>query len=210
MWDATSTRELETFDSQFNWNGLFKSGATARASVRHRRELIRESFSVGDVEIIPGLYNFQLAELGFGSTTGNDFRVNLRATAGEYFGGNQYRAVLSPSWTIDEHLAFTFDYEYNRIEVDQKLFKAHLTRMRIRTSINHALTINSFIQFNSEISELAVNVRLRYNPSEGSDPYLVYNENINTSLNPDDDLLPRLPRSQNRAVLLKFSHTFVR
>ncbi len=210
IWDATSTRKLETFDSQFNWNGLFKSGATARATLRHRHELIREPFNIGDVEIMPDIYNFQLAEFSFGSPAGYDFRVNLRATAGEYFGGNQYRAVFSPSWTINEHLAFTFDYEYNRIEANQKLFNAHLTRMRIRTAINHALTINSFIQYNSDISELAMNVRLRYNPSEGSDLYLVYNENINTTLNPEDELLPRLPRSQNRAVLLKFSHTFVR
>jgi hypothetical protein len=49
------------------------------------------------------------------------------------------------------------------------------------------------------------NVRLRYNPREGNDFYIVYNEGRNTSL---DRETPPLPGLDERALLVKYTYTF--
>ena len=42
------------------------------------------------------------------------------------------------------------------------------------------LALSSFVQYNSAADLVIANVRLRYNPREGNDFYVVYNEGLNT------------------------------
>ena len=65
---------------------------------------------------------------------------------------------------------------------------------------------NAFVQYNSITNRLAVNVRLRYNFSEGTDLWIVYDETLATELD-TDPLLPVSPRSQSRAFVVKYAHT---
>lgn len=76
--------------------------------------------------------------------------------------------------------------------------------MKIATSLNVKLSINTFVQVNSLTRVKALNFRLRYNTKDGNDFYLVYNESLN-DLGLKD---PHLPYSDYRALLLKVVHTF--
>ncbi len=53
---------------------------------------------------------------------------------------------------------------------------------------------------------MGVNVRLRYNFSEGNDLYLVYNEALNTDRHRET---PFLPLTDTRTILVKYTYTFV-
>ncbi len=70
---------------------------------------------------------------------------------------------------------------------------------------NTQLTLSTFLQYNSTGEIGVLNARFRYNPRDGNNFYLVFNESINTNR---DMLTPMLPVSDNRAVLLKFDYTF--
>jgi hypothetical protein len=50
-----------------------------------------------------------------------------------------------------------------------------------------------------------MNSRLRYNPAEGHDLYVVWNHGLNSDL---DIREPRLPRTDTRTILVKYSRTF--
>ena len=50
-------------------------------------------------------------------------------------------------------------------------------------------------------------MRFRYNLREGNDLWIVFNEGLNTDLDRFPDR-PRLPRMNDRTLLLKYSHTF--
>ena len=63
----------------------------------------------------------------------------------------------------------------------------------------------AFIQYNSAIDAVIANIRLRYNPREGIDLYLVYNEGLNTNRYRQD---PTVPFTSNRTVMLKYTYTF--
>jgi hypothetical protein len=67
------------------------------------------------------------------------------------------------------------------------------------------LSINAFVQYNSADNALSTNFRLRYNPREGNDFYIVINEGRSTYRDLED---PRLPAFNNRSVLVKYTYTF--
>lgn len=73
----------------------------------------------------------------------------------------------------------------------------HLANLRIGAALNVRLSGATVIQYNSTSERLDLNVRLRYNFSEGTDLWLVYNDGL------DDNL-----RSQARALLVKYTRTF--
>ncbi len=50
-----------------------------------------------------------------------------------------------------------------------------------------------------------LNARFRYNPRDGNNFFIVFNESVNTDR---DRITPALPRSNQRVVLLKFDYTF--
>ena len=62
-----------------------------------------------------------------------------------------------------------------------------------------------FIQYNSAADAVLGNFRLRFNPKEGTDLYIVYNEDFNTNNTSYD---PNLPISNERLILVKYSYTF--
>ena len=64
---------------------------------------------------------------------------------------------------------------------------------------------SAFIQYSSEARAVIGNIRFRYNPREGVDLYLVYDETLNTQR---DRLFPVPPFSSGRTVMVKYSYTF--
>jgi hypothetical protein len=64
---------------------------------------------------------------------------------------------------------------------------------------------SSFVQYSSASNALVANLRLRYNPREGNDLYLVYNHAFHTDRFGHD---PVRPLTDHRTLLLKYSHTF--
>jgi hypothetical protein len=71
--------------------------------------------------------------------------------------------------------------------------------------LNTRLSLNAFIQYNTALNGIITNLRLRYNPKEGNDLYLVFNEDRNSALSRE---LPNLPVYNSRAVMVKYTYTF--
>ena len=71
--------------------------------------------------------------------------------------------------------------------------------------VNHALSGIALIQYNSAADIVLANFRIRYNPREGQDLYLVYNELRNTDRFGSIPVLPVVPE---RTFLVKYSYTF--
>ena len=84
---------------------------------------------------------------------------------------------------------------------------AHLARLRIQTAVNTHFSATALFQYSSTADRLGVNARLRYHFREGNDLWFVYNDDMNT----DRDVLggPRLPWSQARTIMVKYTYTLV-
>ena len=129
--------------------------------------------------------------------------------SGTYFDGTRTQIIVTPTWNLSKHLELGGDYQYSRIRFDDRDQAAdiHLARLRVRTALNAKASGNAFVQYNSTTDRIDFNVRVRYNFSEGTDLWIVYNEGLHTerSLDPGQ---PTLPLSSSRAFIVKYSYTF--
>jgi hypothetical protein len=67
------------------------------------------------------------------------------------------------------------------------------------------LTFTTYIQYNTFSHRIITNARFRYNPREGSDLYIVYNEGIDSSIRAN---FLTDHENENRTLLLKYTYTF--
>ena len=65
--------------------------------------------------------------------------------------------------------------------------------------------LTAFIQYNSANDLILMNIRYRYNPREGNDFYIVYDEGFNTDRRRE---IPFLPLTRNRTIMIKYSYMF--
>lgn len=205
IWNS-ETREFETFDNNLFWEALFRSGSRMIINFKIMEENLQNSFSVGEVEIEPGRYRFAYVDANFQSPSGRPFQMGITGMAGGYYGGRQVGGELFSSWTLSAYLTLRIEYVYNFVKVEKRRYRPHVARFRLRAALDRSLSAGVFIQYNSDLRQLSSNIRIRYNPSEGVDFYIVYNEGINTSSN---DEFPPLPRTLGRSILLKFNYTFI-
>lgn len=160
-----------------------------------------------DVEILPGRYRFSEAELRYDTPRGKSLRAIFLATGGEFFDGNRFTASVQPNWDVSRVVQLEFFYQFNSVRFsdrDQQL-TAHIASFRNEFTFNTMFTLSSFIQYNSANDLSIINFRFRYNPRDGNDFYLVYNETLNSKR---ERHIPRLPVSDQRAVLVKYNYTF--
>jgi len=163
----------------------------------------------GEAEIPAGAYTFADLQLALQMRPGARLRTTLDARAGTYFDGTRAQIILSPTWNVSPHLELGADYQHTRLRFADRDDRAdiHLARLRIRTAFDSRASANAFVQFNSTSDRLAFNFRLRYNFSEGTDLWLVYDETLATD-RIDPTIEPRLPLSAARTLVVKYTRTF--
>jgi len=121
---------------------------------------------------------------------------------GQYFGGERVAPGMSVVLRATEHVVLTGNYTFNYIKFadNQPSFVSHLGLVRALIMLNAQLSLTTFAQIKSVAGSTLVNARLRYNPREGHDLYLVYDN----SRSYDD----RDPTLNQQTFLLKYAYTF--
>ncbi|MBM4168438.1 MAG: hypothetical protein FJ215_04700 [Ignavibacteria bacterium] len=191
------------------WNFNTKAGGWGSIGFSAYHENTPEEFELADDAVVPiGKYWFVAAKGTYQTPFGSLLRTAIAGDIGTFYDGWKGTIGISPAWTISRHLELSGDYQVNVIRFTDRnqKFDAHIGRIRMRFTLNTEISLSTFTQYNSATGSVGLNLRLRYNPREGNDLYIVYDEGVNV-----DPLrtLPRKPRNESRAVVLKYSHTFV-
>ena len=205
IWN-NQTQQLETYTQSLSWDARFRSGSRIRIEGMYTYDVPDVPFHLGPITVIPDAYRLGEGSITLNSPSGNPFQIELKGTLGSYYGGVKRVWGCNPQWTLSDHLALLINYSFNDIAIQEQHYRVHLGRFRIRTAWNRALSASAFIQYNSARKQISTNFRLRYNPREGSDLYLVYNNAVNTALEQED---LRLPVFQTHTLLLKYTYTFI-
>ena len=126
---------------------------------------------------------------------------------GGVFDGHRFSIGLAPRWDVSSGLEIGGFYEFDRATFPARgqEFTAHIGRLSVRAMFSTKLSATAFVQYSSADDELAANIRIRYNPREGNDFYVVYNDGANTDRFSE---VPALPRSVGRTLLVKYTYTF--
>jgi hypothetical protein len=187
---------------------VLKSSMFSYAGLNHQYENVADSFSFSDDAVVPpGKYWFDLFEYHGQTPETKSFYFGLDMLAGSFYDGNRFSVTVQPYWNISPSLKMSAEYTYDRLRFSDRRqrFDGHIARLRTLLMFTTRLSMSAFIQYSSADQNMLANLRLRFNPKEGNDFYIVYNEGRNTSL---DQEIPRMPSLSDRAIFVKYTYTF--
>ena len=192
-----------------SWSVEWKSGGRARAATRIRYEDLPDTLDLPeDTFVPPGAYTFSELDVSYQMPWTKLLRTGLDFEIGPFYDGWYVDLGASPSWTISRFFSLSGRYQFTRARFparDQG-FDTHIFGLRLQARMNTSLSASAFVQYNSAVDAIGINSRLRYNPREGTDFYLVYNEGLNTDRH---GVAPVPPLTSSRTILLKYSTTFL-
>jgi hypothetical protein len=171
-------------------------------------ENVQEAFSLSDEAEIPaGRYHFFNLEFEFQTPTTTSYYLEGSLIAGSFYDGSRFSLGISPRWDVSSSLEIGGFYEFDRATFPgrSQKFIAHIGRLHILAMLSTKFSAAAFVQYSSDANEVTANIRIRYNPREGTDLYIVYNDGLNTDRWRE---IPTLPRSMGRTLLLKYTYTF--
>ena len=203
-----SDNSIKSCVTHAGWLFTFKSGYSGHLWFAHNLEDVREPLVFSnDSEVPVGKYEFFDFMGTVTSPGGRLLNVKTTLNAGEFYDGRRVSLSLEPSRSISSHLELGGTYQLNFVEFPDRNreFTAHIGRLRVLAMLNVRYSLTAFVQYNSAADKAIANIRFRYNPREGTDLYLVYDEGINTDRGRDD---PILPVTSDRTVMLKYSYMF--
>jgi len=185
-----------------------KSGTSFGINFNRVFEFLDEIFELSDSAFVPvGKYNFDTVEGYYQTPFGRKLRSKFVFSIGSFFDGTRQSFEIAPSWNVSPHLEVGGAYIFNRVRFDDRdqKFNGNIIRIRVKGALNTKYSGNAFFQYNGDTNQTSINIRLRYNPKEGNDLYLVYSELFNEE---NSDSMPIPPRSESKSLLIKSSYTF--
>ncbi len=206
-WFRLTDHSLESFFAGPSWEGTAKNGWMLNAQWRSSFEDLRAPLAFPGVVVPVGSYWFHGVELEMQAPGTRAVWGEGTLEVGSFYGGTRVSASVSPVWTLSRFFELQAYYEINRVDLGDGLPSAlaHISRLRAQATFNTEWALSAFIQYNSDIDAVLTNIRLRFNPREGNDLYIVYNEGLNTDRRAYD---PVPPLMSNRTVVAKYTYTF--
>lgn len=198
----------QSFQTGVMYDFNFKSGYNGVILVSHVYENVADTFSFSEGANVPsGKYGFDQMESHLNSPETNKFVIGLDFWGGSFYDGSRYTLGFEPSWNFGSGLQLSLDYTHNFLNFKKRnqSFNGGVGGLKALVMINTRLSLSAFIQYNSAEKTVITNFRFRYNPREGNDFYIVFNEGRSTYRDIGN---PRLPLFNNRSVLLKYTYTF--
>jgi hypothetical protein len=190
-----------TFQTKNQWQGSF--------NLVYNAENLRDSLEVlvDEVYVPPSEYRYFNFMGNAVTPASKSFYIMLRSEIGQYYDGNRISIAMQPTWNISKHFELGATYNFDNVKFKSRGedMTNHIIGLKALYMFDTRLSFNAFIQYNTAYHGIITNLRLRYNPREGNDLYLVFNEDRNTDLYRE---LPNLPVYNSRAVMLKYTYTF--
>ena len=198
----------QSFQGGIMYDFRFKSDFSGMISLMNIYENVTDTFNFSrNADIPAGKYRFNQLETHLNSPQTNKFVLGFDIFAGSFYDGNRFSLGLDPGWNIGSTVQLGLSYNHNflRFPGRNQSFNGAVLGFKALVMFTTKLSVSTFIQYNSAENALITNLRLRYNPREGNDFYIVFNEGRNTYRDIEN---PRLPPLNNRSVLLKYTYTF--
>jgi len=185
-WDYTRRLDGGLSNAEFGVTPLgikFESGDEVQVQLSRQGDAPLEAFDIWDGTVVqPGTYWFDRWELSYEGASHRAVSVEARANFGQFYygGGEDYSLSLSGRW--QPHVLWSLEYGYTNGRFPASHFNAHTMTGRVDYALTPRLNTTLFAQWNNEANRAALNARLRWTPSPGSDLYVVLNSAWPTGL----------------------------
>jgi hypothetical protein len=208
IWN-TFSGEQETATGILRWDFETKKGSSGSAGITFYQEDLTDSLALGNNQayVPEGRYPFLNLSGSYSTSSGHSISAYFSAESGSFYDGWLVSFYAWPRVNIGSgiYLGLTYNIDYVTFPTRDAKFTNHITGLKGMLTLTTKTSLSAFIQYNTSVNKVSSNIRFRYNPREGNDFYLVYDEGLNTSLNRES---PALPITSGRTILLKYSYTF--
>jgi hypothetical protein len=204
--DRTGIKESAQYG--LGWSIQSKSGIGFSITPRYLFEYVDEEIEIDDHTTIPiRKYNYKDIMVEFNSQQSRQFKIIPKLEWGEFYDGKRFSSSAEFKWNQSRHLELGATYVYNNVKFKERnqKFLNHIVRLKVNLMFSTKLSVNSFIQYNNANDNFGSNIRVRFNPSEGHDLYLVYNQSSLLDNLPIHEINPEL---KSKAFLIKYNYTF--
>ncbi len=217
-------------DLQYRWKQLSKLKETISAitsinltgnkgssikltPVSYIEDRLFNSWQLNDYITVPSGYYKMYAlysDLFFDESKGYTF--GLYSKIGNFYGGRL--TTINPyfDYLINRYLRIGIKYELNHIKfpedfstTDHSIFNSNLFSLDLSIVQSTKLSVKLLGQYDDQSATFGGNLRVRYNPKEGTDLYIVYNSTFNSNRL---DAKPILPYIEQQGLIVKYSLTF--
>lgn len=197
------------FTNFAGWRFLTKDQWMFDLNFVYNVDNLRDSLTISPDElyILPGHYNYSNLMGTITTPQSQPLYIMFMTEAGQYYDGGRVSFRLQPVWNISKHLELggTYNLDYVSVRGRNASMINHIAGIKALYMLDTKLSVNAYIQYNTALHGIITNFRLRYNPGEGNDLYIVFNEDRNSDLNRQ---IPELPVFNSRAIMLKYTYTF--
>ena len=195
--------QVETRIAQLRFNTELESSDQFRIDVQDNYELLVRPFQIASDVIIPtGAYGFQDFFASYSMGAQRRFSGTFSIQRGEFFSGNitavgyrRGRIEITPQ------LSFEPGISINQVDLPEGAFTTNLVTSRVTYTVTPRMFVGGLLQYNSASDSLSTNVRLRWEYQPGSELFVVYNDQRDTSLR-------GTPLLKNRAFVVKVTRLF--
>jgi hypothetical protein len=187
-----------------------KKGLYGQVGLMYQQEGVLNDFNLSkDVKIYAGDYTFTNMQLSLSTTSTTKVSFSSNANIGQFYDGNIAGFTVGPILNLSSSLNINLTYGYNAIRfperVDNNSLDIHSVNVKALYMFSTKLSASVQVQYMNTQDNLITNFRIRYNPKEGNDCYLVYNDSrgitgVNTDL--------ALPEFYNKTIMFKYVYTF--
>lgn len=191
------------------WDIQSTAGMNAGINTELSYDRPPEEFELAEDVVIPaGDYTFYRVNANLSTARGKAYKISPSLETGTFYDGWMSSPGISTMFILRKkaELRLTYLYNVGNFPARDQHFTSHIFRMNTQLVFNTKLSVSAFVQYNSTIDAVLANFRLRYNPREGNDLYLVYDEGYNTDRYRE---LPMYPVSIRRTIMIKYTYTFV-
>ncbi len=211
-WIDIGTNITQSSLVELGYNLGFKTGTGAFINLSHAYENLPDTFHLSNDRVIayikPGNYAYNFVSVNLYTPPTKSVSLGILSNFGQYYDGNQFTIGLTSTFKFGAFLSLDPSIEYDMIRFPSRnqSFTGRIAGIRALVMLSNKLSVSSLVQYSNIAHGIVTNLRLRYNPKEGNDFYLVFNEGRNIELNRE---FPVLNPVANRSILIKYTYTFI-
>jgi hypothetical protein len=188
-----------------------KNNLHAEISLEYQEEGVGFEFPISDsISIAEGNYRFTGIQMRIGTSEAKMISLRGNINAGQFYDGNRYGFESETNFKFSSSFNISAGYEFNALRFPDRAtnnsLNIHSVNSRAEYMFSTKLSATILVQYVNTEDEMITNFRLRYNPREGNDFYLVFNDF--RALTGDNEI-PALPSYFNRTFMVKYTHTFI-
>ena len=188
-----------------------KKNFHAEISLEYLEEGVLQNFPLSEkIWINAGNYSFLGFEGRFGTSESRLISFRGEIFGGQFYDGNRIGLEVESNINLSSSFKLSGGYEFNAIRFPEReisnSLNIHSVNMKALYMFSTKLSATLLTQYVNTEDELITNFRLRFNPREGNDFYLVFNDFRGVA---NSYSIPERPKFFNKTIMVKYTHTFI-